>query len=435
VLWPQYALSDCATLGHSHRPAPLDVLASFKPNLPYVHAFIFDLPLGDINSSLSRHHESIPTSRKKHILVCLLIMATIQERIRSAAVQNDQLLQTISETDYAVSALQQSNTFIANLKNQVQLEEKKYAETSRRVKAEYEDYKKYRDSHMRRLAYKIGGKKDKFESEATREEKEWLDAVAAELHCKNALGGLNTQLAEATAVGAELDAVKKVHDEAESELQALYSSIFDGPTPGIPQEDSKENETVAAEASFNRVQLRLSTERQARQILRQADILLQQAIGQIDRALQANTMDMWGFAEGYSEMAEYTSLNNTEQHVSQVRMLISQAQMIQPETSDIGDINIAQMNFMSNVVFDNIFSDMNLRDRMQNSEAQLSRAEQNLHVELRAADERCERMQLETNQASVLLDQKRKELHSVRMAAFERIAHEMGQGAPPAYTE
>jgi hypothetical protein len=429
-----YSLITCATLGHSHSPAPLDVLAVSKPNLPFVHAFIFDLPLDDINSSLSRHHESAPPSRK-HILVCLLIMTTIQERIRSAATQNDQLLQTISETDYAVSALQQSNTFIANLKNQIQLEEKKYAETSRRVKAEYEDHKKYRDSHMRRLAYKIGGKKDKFESEATREEKEWLDAVAAELHCKNALGGLNTQLAEATAVGAELDAVKKVHDEAENGLQALYSSIFDGPTPSMPEEDGKENETVAAEASFNMVQLRLSAERQARQTLRQADSLLKQAIGQIDRALQANTMDMWGFAKGYSEMAEYTSLNTTEQHVSQVRMLISQAQMIQPAISHIGDVNIAQMNFMSNVVFDNIFSDMNLRDRMQNSEAQLHRAEQNLHAELRAADERCERMQLEANQASMLLDQKRKELHSVRMAAFERIAHEMGQGAPPAYTE
>jgi hypothetical protein len=190
--------------------------------------------------------------------------------------------------------LKAPTAFIANLKNQIQLEEKKYAETSKRVKAEYEDHKKYRDSHMRRLAYKIGGKKDKFEAEATKEEKEWLDAVAAELYCKNALGGLNTQLAEATAVGAELDAVKNVHDEAESELQALYSSIFDGPTPSIPEEDGKENETVAAEVSFNMVQLRLSTERQARQILGQADSLLKQAIGQVDRALQANSMDMWG---------------------------------------------------------------------------------------------------------------------------------------------
>jgi hypothetical protein len=36
-------------------------------------------------------------------------MTTIQERIRSAATQHHQLRQTISEADYAVSALQQSN--------------------------------------------------------------------------------------------------------------------------------------------------------------------------------------------------------------------------------------------------------------------------------------------------------------------------------------
>lgn len=51
---------------------------------------------------------------------------------------------------------------------------------------------------MKRLAYKIGGKKDKFEADATKEEKEWLDAVAIQLQTKKALEHLNVKLAQIT---------------------------------------------------------------------------------------------------------------------------------------------------------------------------------------------------------------------------------------------
>lgn len=93
---------------------------------------------------------------------------------------------------------------------------------------------------MRRLAYEIGGKKDKFEADATREEKEWLDAVAQQLLSKKLLEHLNAKLAETTKKNAELYGVLRVRTVAGLELDALYKSIFGRPTPEIPEEDSKE---------------------------------------------------------------------------------------------------------------------------------------------------------------------------------------------------
>ena len=97
--------------------------------------------------------------------------STIQQRLAAAASQNAQLLQTISETSYATSEYQQTDKFIGDLKKEIPLAEKKLREVNLAVDIEYSQHKRYRDSHVKRLAYKIGGKKDKFEADATKEEK------------------------------------------------------------------------------------------------------------------------------------------------------------------------------------------------------------------------------------------------------------------------
>ena len=113
-----------------------------------------------------------------------------------------------------------------------------------------------------------------------------------------------------------------------------------------------------------------------------------------------------------------------------------QAQRIQPAVRNLGDMRVAQMNFMTNVVFDNIFSDLDLRDRIKQSQAQLKMAQANLTAELQAARDRTNVAQAEVDEAKSVVDQKRLELQQVRSAAFERLAseHEIAdRGAPPPY--
>jgi len=365
-----------------------------------------------------------------------ITMTTIHERLASAASQNARLLQILSETSYATSERQQNNNYISTLKKQIAADEKKLKEVNHTVDAEYAQHKKYRDSHVKRLAYKIGGKKDKFEADATKEEKEWLDAVAIQLQAKKALEHLNANLAAATKKDAELYDVLKVHTATSLELDALYNSIFEGPTPDIPEEDAKEQEVVQADSNFHMVQLLLSTEKQAHDILRDADKFMNWAIRDIISAYDASTYDCWGVGGAWTEMSENNSLVSCQQHVGQVQMLIAQAQRVQPAVRNIGDTTIAQMNFMTNVVFDNIFSDLDLRDRIKASQAQLKRAQAALTAELHASDERAKVVQAEVNEAKALLNQKRMELQQIRAAAFERLANDVGsEKAPPPYAE
>jgi hypothetical protein len=361
---------------------------------------------------------------------------TIQERLAAAASQNRQLLKTISETSYATSEYQQTNKFIGDLKKQISIEEKKLKDVNRAVDIEYAQHKKYRDSHVKRLAYKIGGKKDKFEADATKEEKEWLDAVAIQLQTKKALEHLNVKLAQITKKNANLMGVMRVRTTAGLELDALYKSIFDGPTPEIPEEDQKEQEWLQAEFNFNMAGVKLNTEKQADDILVDADKFMNFAIRDIISAREASGYDLWGVGGVWTEMSENNSLVSCEQNVRQVEMLILQAQRIQPAVRNIGDMRVAQMNFMTNVVFDNIFSDLDMRDRIKQSQAQLKMAQANLTAELQAAKERTTAAQTEVDGAKAVLDQKRLELQHIRLVAFEKLVSERGmadRGAPPPY--
>jgi hypothetical protein len=369
-------------------------------------------------------------------------MSETHSRILAAAADNARLLKTLSETDYAVSALQQNTSYITTLKKETAQEELKLKNVTQKVGKEYKEHKAYRDSHMRRLAYKLGGKKEKFEAEASKEEREWLEAVQEELHCKKALEQLRTNLADATKTNADLSAVASVHTSTKAELDQLYKSIFDGPTPSIPGEDEKESAVKDAEEVFNTIQLRLSTEKQARSILLDADKFLNIARGDINDALNAATMDAWGVGGSFADMSKMSALSKAQSHISQVEMLMNQAVHTQPAVQGIGSMNVPEMHFMTDMVFDNIFSDMNARERIKESQRLLEIAKGKLTRELGAADGRIARVEEELGGAGMKLDVRRGELQDVRRRAFDGVAGSEGavsgasrglERAPPSY--
>jgi hypothetical protein len=360
---------------------------------------------------------------------------TLQEQIRSASAQQARLLNTLSETDYAVSACQQSTNYINTLKKQIAAEEARLQELGKKVTCEYADHKKYRDSHIRRMAYKIGGKEEKFNEKATKEEKEWLDAVQAQLQCKQNLEHINSSLADAIRTNNELSSVSAIHNAAGVEMDELYNSIFEGPTPDLPEEDAVENQVQQAKREFDIVQLMLSTETQTMSILKDAEKFLVRAIGDLGQALRSNSADMFGGGT-WAEYAENSALSRAQSHVFQVRMLISQAQRIHPEVTHLGGMQIAQMNGMD-FYFDNIFTEWDMMGKIENSQRQLRDAERKLHAQIQAGVDRQRNAQSELDVKKTILLSKREELQKVRTAAFERIAAGMpvSEEVPPVYAE
>jgi ribosomal protein L17 len=87
---------------------------------------------------------------------------------------------------------------------------------------------------------------------------------------------------------------------------------------------------------------------------------------------------------------------------------------------------------MSDIMFDNIFTDLAQHDRIKSSNAQIEAAYKSLMEELKLQGERADAARRAAASAAEALEQARKNLQDTRAQAFESYAAG-GISAPPAY--
>lgn len=358
-------------------------------------------------------------------------MTYIEQRILSASSQNAQLLKTLAETDYAASALQQNTFYLRDLAQEIAVRTKQVAELSKAKNKELSDHEKYQHSTMRRLAYKLGGKKEEFLAKANKEEREYLEAVQALSQAESGLATLRNNFFEAENTQQKLKSVVAIHNTAQSELDELYDSIFAGPTPEFPEEDAKERPADLAKQAYDQAQLRVNNEVQAHTLLQDASKYMEQCLANLINACDSSNMDMLGWGGRYVDMAERSSLAQAQGNAFQAQMLISQASRLQPLIHSIGPMNIAQGNVMSDVIFDNIFADIAFDRKIWESRRQVEAALRNLGTEIWEQVRRVRDVKIEAHEARERLDVARSELLDVRRGAIERVVK--GLPALPAY--
>ena len=360
---------------------------------------------------------------------------SIHERLQATSAENDRLLKTISETDYAPSAKKQSDGFVANLKKEVLQQEKLLRDTKVTIAREEKEHKQYQTSHMKRLAYRLGGKREKFEEKASKEEKDWVEAVQRGFECQRNLDLLNQNLAEATKTSAEMGKVSDTFQKAQTDLDALYKSIFEGPTPDVFGEDQRESAVYEATAQYDAAQGLLDTEKRVKKMLADAYQFLNKAAADVEDARSNAKMDAWGFDSPFMDYAEANSLSRVRQNVGQAEMLVTQARQLQPEVGDLGNVVHAQNNFMTDVLFDNVFSDMAKYDKIKESQASIKRAKEKLDNIIRTSNSRQEAMTLTAKHTKQDLEEKRLELQKIRMEAYQKVAggEVAAPDGPPSY--
>lgn len=297
-----------------------------------------------------------------------------KERIISSASKNEELLAALAETDYAPSALQQAIAYVNDVESQIAAEGRNISNLAVKVDKELHEHEKYRDSRMKRLAYKLGGKKEKFEATAEKEEREYHDALQEKFQAERRLEDLKARLEDARATKEQHAEVAARHQGHQAQLEALYRSIFDGPTPEFPDEDAAEYGVAQAGHRYNYVQGQLNVESQVLRMLADADMKMNAAHQAIQDALHASRADMMGFGGVFADVKERNSLSLAQSNADQVEMLVDMARKAQPLVEPIGHMEIAQGNFMSDVLFDNIFTDMSFHNKIKEAELSLKKA-------------------------------------------------------------
>jgi TolA-binding protein len=107
-------------------------------------------------------------------------MTSLRAEILEAAPRNHELLAILAKNDHAISDVQQHDRYISDLESQLKAIQGRVATLDRKREQEFQDHKKYRDSVLRRFAYKASGNNVTFEARAAKEEREYHEALQEE---------------------------------------------------------------------------------------------------------------------------------------------------------------------------------------------------------------------------------------------------------------
>lgn len=356
---------------------------------------------------------------------------SLEDKIKNTSDRNAELLNILHQTDSSIPDLEAQKGHVADLEKQVAQAAERLKQIGYRRKQELREHEKYRDSVLRRFAFKIGGKVDKFEARAAKEEREYFDVLQEEHQADVMKKNLDEMLADARTVRAELEVRAATHVEAQRDLDSLYESIFTGPSPGFPEEDERERETSGALQVYQEARSRAEAEGKVVGILTQAQTRLNGALMSMEDALHASRRDMYGGGT-FSDMMERNALNKAENLVRQAKMLVAQAQRVSPMVRPLPAVNIAQGNLLGDVFFDNIFSDMAFHEKIQQSNLEVRHCAQSLNIDLMSATQRHMELLREADLKNEVVRQARVRLQRAREAAFQRVSGRAASSSPAA---
>ena len=360
-------------------------------------------------------------------------MSQLSSTLAQASQRNHELLSTLSQTDYAAPALMQNIAYITNLQSQIAATAKKLKGLHAITEDERKDHVKYRDSTVKRFMHKLGGEKGKakFASKQEKEEREFLEAWQKERVADERRDELARALENAENDKGNLESDKVRHDQAQSELDHMYQSIFGGPTPEVLGEDRMEWSVNSARDWYQQCQTQAGSEKHAMEALQRADQTLEKARNDMINAHDMSRMDMWGGGT-FTDMMERDALSQAQKNITQSLRHMDEACRTQPAIKHLSDVTIDQGHIMSDMIFDNIFTDAAQHDRIKASEAQLLKSIGQLKGQMREQEQRVKDSQAQLQQASQGLEGARQELQRIRAEACERLAG--GSDVPPSYS-
>ncbi|KAB8343049.1 hypothetical protein FH972_022643 [Carpinus fangiana] len=347
-------------------------------------------------------------------------MATLQEKMASYATENHELLGTLANTDHAIPALAQQRAYITDLTAELKRADAKLRKLETKRLEELRDHEKYRDSVMRRFAYKATRKAERFAEKAAKEEREYFAALQAEHQAGEERAALTASKIEAEEAAARLEPEAEQHRAAQKQLDELYERLFAGPTPAFPAEDAAEQTVQRAQEQHDATVQRQTTQRRVCSVLTSAQAALIRSQRAAVEARSASSMDMFGGGL-IADMMERSALADTQREAHEAERLVQQARRMDEAVGELPGMEIASGNLMSDVFFDNIFTDMAFHEKIKESQAGLDRAAKVLEEHAQGAKLRLKQADETQKVAEVELVAAREALQKRRAEAFETI--------------
>ncbi|EJD37001.1 hypothetical protein AURDEDRAFT_173952 [Auricularia subglabra TFB-10046 SS5] len=346
---------------------------------------------------------------------------SLSQRISAASARHSALLTELAALDHVPASLAQATKYFEDVQQTARVAEGRLHAAQQSKQKEWEEHHSMEDSNVRKFAAKLVGMKGKWEKKASKEEKEYLDAVENELKEKQALEGVQATLNQAWQNVGNLRSALARREALQRELLGIYQSVFDGPSPEAPQDDRLEQAFHHAEAENNRMQSTFSHESQTLTILNNAHSALSNLVQKMVEAQGHSTMDVYGVGGNAADMMETHAITQAQMLKQQLDTLMDQARRFNNAVSALPEIRIPHHS-MTDIYFDNVFSDMMQHDKISAGTESARYALNALGNEIGRARYRVDAASQQVNFAAGELNRARAALQDFRRQTFENIA-------------
>jgi hypothetical protein len=194
----------------------------------------------------------------------------VKEAVLASASENAALLTKLASTEEAPGNLALQLHKISRLQDDLQEQTEALKQLRTEAEEKFKIHKKFSDNATRKFFYRASFMRSKFDARATKGEQEYFTVLAMRSKAEERFATLQNELLEVGRTEAGLHAEAREHGETHGKIDALYETLFAGPTPGFNREDNLENRYYAARGNHETVKSKIVTARKAARHLRVA---------------------------------------------------------------------------------------------------------------------------------------------------------------------
>jgi hypothetical protein len=296
-------------------------------------------------------------------------MAT-EQTIREAGPHYLSLQQTLSESEWAVAALPQVTKTHQAAETAAKSTKEQIRKFDKRSQNQLERFNNLKHHSVKRAWYRTTGK---LEEKIEEEEKAWLKEYEQVQAVKAKGQEQDKEVDEARKIKDQCVRTKATFEKAQKDLKSLLEGLFDGPTPSFPSEDALEQSLAMARQRHDDINILAKRQTYITNSLQRAHQCLVGALQALQSSLQMNTYDMFSHG-GYADWMVHSALGEARDLATRAQFLVNEVRRLEPSIPHLGDIHIEQDNLVFNIVFDNIFTDLRMRQIIQQSYSKIQRA-------------------------------------------------------------
>lgn len=317
----------------------------------------------------------------------------LAERMKLASVKHEELRRIMASTSRARKIQDEQSDLIADLETQIATASLTVFNIEERREAEFKDGLPYRNSVVKRFAYKSAGQGKKFRAKKVKEENEHMLALKQLLDAQAVRCDLKRQLIAAERGKDEANAMGERHRAARQEMDTLVGDIFSGSEPisEYAQEAKLREDVDKALQAYNDALVRHKEDQRRVGLLEMGEEKCSLAVRRLDEACDYSRGEIFGQDTAEAAMAS-SYLRLAVENIQEARNYATQADGEGPETPIDSESPEEELQkptvLMDDATYDEVFVDAKSHKEIKEAHAEARQFRQAYRRWIQAEKER-----------------------------------------------